>query len=358
MQTKLVYVLTCAPEATYIEQALISIWSARYHNPDAHIVLLVDDKTNELLEGKRAEVLEYVTEKLVIPFEDANATMMYRSRWIKTSVRKLVKGDFLFIDCDTIITCELSHVEAVDAEIAMARDENINIEEEDYSSALAMINNCKAVGLDITKEKYYFNSGVMYVKDTPLTHQLYNRWHELWQDGVNKGINLDQPTFAKANVDIGHPVVLLEDRWNTIVQSQIEDVYSAYILHFWHSVSFLFDKHVMKHLRENGLSDVIKYYILHPTETFLPSDNHIYYYKCKDYLRFYKVLKCTLMTYAKYIDSSFSEVEKRLPYAQYIKRLLQYKCYNLASMLVVFAKIYRVRCSSKYVHYTNFYAKK
>ena len=62
MQTKLVYVLTCAPEATYIEQALISIWSARYHNPDAHIVLLVDDLTNQLLVGKRAEVLEYITE--------------------------------------------------------------------------------------------------------------------------------------------------------------------------------------------------------------------------------------------------------------------------------------------------------
>ena len=98
MQTKLVYVLTCTPEATYIEQALISIWSARYHNPDAHIVLLLDDKTNELLVGKRAEVLEYVTEKVVVPFEDANATMMCRSRWIKTQVRQLVKGDFLFID--------------------------------------------------------------------------------------------------------------------------------------------------------------------------------------------------------------------------------------------------------------------
>lgn len=356
MKTKLVYVLTCAPEATYIEQALISIWSARYHNPDAHILLLTDNKTNDLLIGSRGEVLQYVTEKIIIPFDD-DKTMHYRSRWLKTSIRRLVDGDYLFIDCDTIIRCELSHIENVDADIAMVRDENINIADEVFAAAKPMIDNCKVVGLDITQEKYYFNSGVMYVKDTSLTHQLYNRWHELWQDGVNKGINLDQPTFAKANVDMGHPVVLLEDKWNTIVQSQIEDVYSAYILHFWHSVSFLFDKHVMKYLRENGLSDVIKYYILHPTETFLPSDNHIYYYKGKDYLRFYKVLKSTLKTYAKYIDSSFSEVEKCLPYAQYVKRLLQYKFYNLASMLVVFAKIYRVRWSSKYVHYTNFYAK-
>ena len=117
MKTKLVYVLTCAPEATYIEQALISIWSARYHNPDAHIVLLVDDKTTQLLVGKRAELLEYITEKVVIPFEDTNATMMYRSRWIKTSVRQLIEGDFLFIDCDTIVAQSLADADNFDCEI-------------------------------------------------------------------------------------------------------------------------------------------------------------------------------------------------------------------------------------------------
>jgi lipopolysaccharide biosynthesis glycosyltransferase len=190
MQTKLVYVLTCGPEATYIEQALIAIWSARYHNPDAHIVLFTDNKTNELLVDSRGEVLQYVTEKIIIPFDD-DKNMHYRSRWLKTSIRRLVDGNYLFIDCDTIVRCDLSHIENVDADIAMVRDENINIADEDFAAAKPMIDNCMVVGLDITQEKYYFNSGVMYVKDTPLTHQLYNRWHELWQDGVNKGINLD-----------------------------------------------------------------------------------------------------------------------------------------------------------------------
>lgn len=53
MKTKLVYVLTCAPDKNYIEQAHMAIWSARYHNPDATIVLIVDDKTDALLTGKR-----------------------------------------------------------------------------------------------------------------------------------------------------------------------------------------------------------------------------------------------------------------------------------------------------------------
>ena len=129
MKTKLVYVLTCAPEATYIEQALISIWSARYHNPDAHIVLLVDDKTDQLLVGKRAEVLEYITEKVVVPFEDVNATMMYRSRWIKTQVRDLVQGDLLFIDCDTIVNHSLDELDVLQCEVGAVCESNLPIVE-------------------------------------------------------------------------------------------------------------------------------------------------------------------------------------------------------------------------------------
>ena len=128
MKTKLVYVLTCAPEATYIEQALISIYSARYQNPHAHIVLLVDNKTNELLVGKRAEVLEYITEKIVIPFEDTMLTPMYRSRYIKTQVRELVDGDLLFIDSDTVINHSLEEIDQLPYDVAAAPESNLPIE--------------------------------------------------------------------------------------------------------------------------------------------------------------------------------------------------------------------------------------
>ena len=161
MKTKLVYVLTCAPEATYIEQALISIWSARYHNPDAHIVLLVDDKTNDLLVGKRAEVLEYVTEKVVIPFEDANATMMYRSRWIKTQVRQLVKGDFMFVDCDTVVNKSLEEIDGVEAEAAAVPESNLPIADFHPSLYESMEENAKKIGWNIAGEEYYYSSGLI-----------------------------------------------------------------------------------------------------------------------------------------------------------------------------------------------------
>ena len=79
MKAKLVYVLTCSPEGNYIEQAVLATFSARYHNPSAHIVLIVDNKTDELISDGRDEVLKYISEKVVIPF-DEDKTMMYRSR--------------------------------------------------------------------------------------------------------------------------------------------------------------------------------------------------------------------------------------------------------------------------------------
>lgn len=357
MKTKLVYVLTCAPQDTYIEQALMSIWSARYHNPDAYIVLLTDDLTDQLFIGKRCEILDFISEKIVVPFEP-DKNMHYRSRWLKTSVRQLIKGDYLFIDSDTITTCDLSHIEQIDADIAMCRDENVNIADEDYAAAKPMIDNCAQIGFDVTKEKYYFNSGVMYVRDTELTHKLYERWHELWQDGVSRGINLDQPTFAKANYEMGHPVKLLEDKWNCIVQSQIAEVYSAYILHFWHSVSFLYSDRLMTYIKNNGLTNFLRYYILHPTYTFLPPDNRVFYYSHKEFISFYNILKRTLKDYADQIDSTCTDFNLPMRSNGLIRWMLNRNMYRVASCLIVISKWYRVKLSRKYVHYINFYESK
>ena len=338
MKTKLVYVLTCAPEATYIEQALMAVWSARYWNQNARIVLLTDDSTDKLLIGKRGVILDYISEKIVVPF-DAEKDMHYRSRWLKTSVRQLVKGDYLFIDCDTITTCNLSHIEQIDTDIAMCRDENVNIADEDYAAAKPMIDNCAQIGFDVTKEKYYFNE----------------RWHDLWQEGVAKGINLDQPTFAKANYEMGHPVKLLEDKWNCIVQSQIAEVYSAYILHFWHSVSFLYSERVLHYIKDNGLTDFVKYYILHPTYTFLPPDNRVFYYNHKKFISFYKILKRTLKDYADQIDSTCTDFNLSMRSNGVIRWMLNRNMYRVVSCLIVFSKWYRVKLSRKYIHYTNYY---
>lgn len=355
MQTKLVYVLTCAPEATYIEQALISIWSARYHNPDAHIVLLVDDLTNQLLVGKRAEVLEYITEKVVIPFEDANATMMYRSRWIKTQVRQIVKGDLLFIDCDTIVNKSLEEIDEVKAETAAVPESNLPIADFHPSLYESMEENAKEIGWNKAGEEYYYSSGVIYVKDIPTAHKMFQLWHQYWIDGRKIGINIDQPSLAKANIDCGHLIERIDNRWNCIMFTYPRQANEANILHFaaYRNMSFLFSKRVLRYVKDNGLTEYIKEYITHPTNSYIPFDSEFYHYALKDYVARCCLLYRGIKDYAKHIDETFEDyVPKNI-----VSKLLKGKSFLLASLMMVFAKWKRIKLNKKYTYKENICSK-
>ena len=114
----------------------------------------------------------------------------------------------------------------------------------------------------------------------------------------------------------------------------------------------------MEYLRNNGLTEFAKYYILHPTETFLPPDNRVYYYKWQDYKRFYILLKRALQAYSKNMDASFYDFTLHMRGVRVVRKCLKLRFYTIASSLIIMLKMYRVKLSPKYVHYTNFYAKK
>lgn len=355
MQTKLVYVLTCAPEATYIEQALISIWSARYHNPDAHIVLLVDDKTNDLLVGKRAEVLEYITEKVVIPFEDANATMMYRSRWIKTQVRQLIKGDLLFIDCDTIVNKSLEEIDEVKAEAAAVPESNLPIAE--FCAALykPMADTAQQVGWNIEEETYYFSSGVIYTKDCAAARDLFAKWHDNWLDSTTKEINIDQPSLAKANIECGHLIERIDNKWNCIMFTYPRWAKNAYILHYaaYRNMSFLFSKRVLKYIREYGLTDYLRSYIIDSTASYIPFNSEFYHYSLKDYRSRFRILYKGIRDYAEHMDATFEDYSPK----NVVYKFLIGKWYSFATIVLLLLSYRRVRSNKNYIYTENICSK-
>ena len=334
---------------------MISIWSARYHNPDAHIVLLVDDLTNQLLVGKRAEVLEYITEKVVIPFEDVNANMMYRSRWIKTQVRQLIKGDLLFIDCDTIVNKSLEEIDEVKAEAAAVPESNLPIADFHPSLYESMEENAKKIGWNIAGEEYYYSSGVIYVKDTPMAHKMFQLWHQYWIQGGQIGINIDQPSLAKANIECGHLIERIDNKWNCIMFTYPRQANEANILHFaaYRNMSFLCSKRVLRYIKDNGLTEYIKEYITHPTNSYIPFDSEFYHYGLKDYLNRYSILCRGIRDYAKHIDATFEDYIPK----NFVSKLLKSKMYFLAALAVVFAKWKRIKLNKKYTYKENICSK-
>lgn len=333
MKTKLVYVLTCAPDKHYIEQALMAVWSARHWNPDAHIVLIVDDITDKLFVGKRAEILDYISEKIVVPFDDASLSMMYRSRFIKTSVRQRIEGDFIFIDCDTITCKSLVDIDNFDVEVGAVLESHLLVK--DYCNALKKksVEACLKLGVDLDVEEKYFSSGVLYVKDTPQTHHFYEMWHQNWLDSNAHGVPIDQPSLAKTNRDCGHVIKCIPDTYNCILFTMNNFVEQAHILHVasYRNPCFLFTDKVFNVLEMNGLPEWIKEALQHPYYFIFPFDYSVLHSTFGKRLHWIKSIANTALA----INRNLPELIDDLPMQSLLRGkvmwMLHHGCYYMGA---------------------------
>ena len=347
MTTKLVYVLTCASDKHYIEQTLMSAFSARHWNPDAHIVLMVDDKTDSLLQGKRAEILKYITEKIVVSFEDDSLSPMYRSRWIKTSVRQLVKGDFLFVDSDTIIQKPLADIDQFDCEVGAVLESHLPVNEfcDNLHKAAKLVN--EKIGVDIDVENLYFSSGVLLVRDTEHMHKLYELWHQFWKEGNEIGVKIDQPALAKANRDLGHVIEQISGTYNCILFTRPPFVRVAHVLHIaaYRNPSFLFTDKVLNYVRGNGIkNDWLLKMILNPCATMMPFDYNLKHSTCKERKQWRKELSEAWKGYGKFIDADYVDFPMCSRFRIIVLYLLRKKFYKLAILIwMCWKKIHLLR---------------
>ncbi len=211
MKTKLIYALVSDPSDYYYEQTLISVTSARMWNPDAVIELLVDDRTHQTLTGKRAALYDKVNNVITVDFSKT-VNKKQRSRFLKTSIRQHVKGDFLYIDSDTVVCESLEDVDKFQFEIGAVLDGHrlLDLNQDTLNTKKEKVE--KIGGQFIDKGSYY-NSGVLYVKDTPNTHAFFREWYAVYEAGLQKGIDFDQPALflCNQNLDLIRP---LEGEYN------------------------------------------------------------------------------------------------------------------------------------------------
>ena len=227
---QLVYVLVSSEKDIYLEQAYVSMYSAKYHMPDVTVILVVDELTNASFVGKRKEEVKYADNIVVVKIP-GDLTAQKRSRVLKTSVREHVKGDFLFIDTDTIISKPLYDIMETDADIAACHDTHCPVFKENPFYEMN-VNLGKKLEWPIEKEEHFINTGVIFVRDSKLAHKFYNMWNETLMEGWKKGVTMDQPSFAKTNFLLGHVVKYLGDIWNCELKYGIKWLKDAKIVHY------------------------------------------------------------------------------------------------------------------------------
>jgi len=263
MQTKIVYAIASKMDGLYFEQAYISMTSLRIYNPEAWVILVVDDFSNRVLENKLFSFDSLINEKKVIEIINPKLTTNQRSRWLKTSLREHIQGDFLFIDADTVICSKLDEIDEFESDMGAVPDFHVSLVSNPFSD-LYLVPQCKTIKHVPYQEKFYFNSGVICVKDNEKTRNFYDRWHKDWKRGIIYGINYDQPTFNKTNHMFGSMIKELHGSWNCQLKFGLPFYGGTIkILHYLitfkgiENIHYMTNSNIYEHLANTGKIDDI-----------------------------------------------------------------------------------------------------
>lgn len=211
-----VYVLVSGKNDLYYEQALMSTYSLRNLMPDANVILLVDDKTEDSINSevlKRGEIKKYVTKMISVNF-DEKVSNVERSRLIKTSIPEYVDDDFLYIDCDTIIAEELSEIEKIPYKTAGILDGHVMLDEHIHKKYF--LERDKKLGFHGTQAaNCNINGGVIFARKSEESENLFKAWNEAWKYSAYKKHDFhDQSALNEANYRTGLKMQLLDGKWN------------------------------------------------------------------------------------------------------------------------------------------------
>jgi len=251
---KYLYVLVSNSNDYYSEQCFISVYSLKQKTPNAFVALLMDSDTNNYLQKDFPQLLESVNE---IKTVDVNTTSnKEKSRILKTSMRKYIDGDFLFIDCDTVICDDLSEIEKCEYNIGAVLDNHIQLNS--HWQKKNIIQNYQKCGfVEVVKSDLHYNSGVIYCKDNAETHSFFSDWYSLWEKNKCNGVIIDQPSFNQASVLNNNIIKTLSDSWNCqILCGGIKYYRTAKIIHYFASFH---SKHSLFTIDSSAVYDEIRH---------------------------------------------------------------------------------------------------
>ncbi|GHV75439.1 hypothetical protein AGMMS49942_02600 [Spirochaetia bacterium] len=325
---KYVYVLTSSEKDLYYEQFFLSVTSLRLYNPEADIIVLLDEKTKAGLTGKRAGYEQIVSEIKIIPAPE-EYSQKEASRWIKTSIRKHITGDFLFIDCDTIITSKLEPNFPPELKVGAVLDSHVGLSEHHLRYYFQQSD--RQVGfVSSFNHENHFNGGLLFCRDAPEGEQFFDKWHSLWLVGRRKGNVMDMPSMNQANYELNDIIIELGGAWNCqISHNGLPYLYDAKIIHYYAtSLDFITSSFLpgsnstLSSIKETGvISAEILLLLEHPKAAF---EKHLRIIADKEVIdAFDSSLFAILRWLRKKNPSLFTKLDRLMfRFTKFIKRLI------------------------------------
>ena len=257
MDLRVCYVLADDSLGRYADMACVSASTLRRLQPGLEILLLCDTTTADAIR-RQAHPLGAIVDTIV-PASAPGPTVAERSRWLKTSLRRLVAGDLLYLDVDTVVI------------------RPIELPVEAHTHVLAAADACDARGRPVhetepwvellfsrlgwTMPALYRNAGVIFFRGSRAGHELGSRWHAEWCRSLAAGSHRDQPALNAAIGASAATAGLLPLEYNAMPTYRPCLARGARIYHFWseqtldlESPASLLD-HLTRHYQETRTID-------------------------------------------------------------------------------------------------------
>lgn len=273
---KLLYILVSSPRDFYYEQALLSVMSAKYRMPKVPITLLMDDATKKTLLNERKEIYDYIDEEFVVDF-DSSANAMYRSRYLKTTMRNVVQDDVLYVDVDTLWVAPLDEKD-FSCDVMGVPDGNV-----EFKDFVFYDNHMKLgekLNFDYASVKYFFNGGVLYLKDSKIAHEFMNEWHSWWKYSCEHGVPTDQQSLNYVNFVKDGAISCLPNSYNVQTAFSVRYLLNAKLIHYFSTGLFprgekpYFDlqkKIFWERIKKSASYELLKDVVLNPNAYFSSS---------------------------------------------------------------------------------------
>ncbi len=178
MDLKIVYCLTSSGGDLYEAMTRVSLATVRLTNPTARIEIACDQQTHQALQASSSQLLREADAVHGFPTPDGPPT--FRNRFVKTQLRLLLSGPFLFLDSDTVVRKPLTPLLNLQADIAAAPNHSADtLAEQIWSEDQA---NLDTMGWQVREQ--YVNGGVIWYADTPAAHRFAEAWLRNWLANV------------------------------------------------------------------------------------------------------------------------------------------------------------------------------
>src|SRR5882724_11505683 len=225
------FVLAAKDLGLYADMAAVAALAVRRLHPQVRIILVTDEPTARAIDRGKHALADIVSE--IIVQRTGTDVPAVSSRYLKTSLRQLVKGDYLYLDNDAIAVQPLDRGWPRRVDLAVARDRN---QRGITPLALPGVEKLRAKLAWEFRMDRYLNTGVAFVRDTPVAHAFYAEWHRRWKQTLSLGIWQDQFSFNSASTTGTATIAILPDRDNWVTHSTAILRGLARIFHFSSSV--------------------------------------------------------------------------------------------------------------------------